>query len=98
MGLANCVSNTAGIFAPLVVGYLTEGDESIARWNIVFFIAAGVCFFGALTFVVFGTAEVQPWAHIPSTPLGGSIGYLVASDEVLDSDPAVLGVTASECY
>lgn len=98
MGLANCVSNTAGIFAPLVVGYLTEGDESIARWNIVFFIAAGVCFFGALTFLVFGTAEVQPWAHIPSTPLGGSTAYLVASDEVLDTDPAVLGVTASECY
>lgn len=98
MGLANCVSNTAGIFAPLVVGYLTEGDQSIARWNIVFFIAAGICFFGALVFLVFGTAEVQPWAHVPSTPLGGSTAHLIAGDEILSSDPAVLAVTPSECY
>ncbi|XP_054930211.1 sialin-like [Dermacentor andersoni] len=87
MGLTNCISNTAGIFAPLVVGYLTESNETIARWNAVFYIAAAVCTFGAVVFLAFGTAEVQPWAHQPATPLGGSAAVLVPSDELLDDDP-----------
>ncbi|KAL1418200.1 hypothetical protein MTO96_026087 [Rhipicephalus appendiculatus] len=37
MGFANCISNSAGIFTPLVVGYLTESSESIEQWNKVFF-------------------------------------------------------------
>lgn len=86
MGLTNCVSNTAGIFAPLVVGYLTENNETIARWNAVFYISAAMCALGAVAFLVFGTAEVQPWAHMASTPLGGSTAILVAGDEVLDDD------------
>lgn len=97
MGLTNCVSNTAGIFAPLVVGYLTENNETIARWNAVFYIAAAVCAFGAVAFLVFGTAEVQSWAHPPATPLGGSAAVLVPSDEVLDDGP-LEGAKATRSY
>lgn len=87
MGLTNCISNTAGIFAPLVVGYLTENNETIERWNAVFYIAAAVCMLGCLAFLMFGTAEVQPWAHAPVTPFQNQGAVLIASDELLNDDP-----------
>lgn len=87
MGLTNCISNTAGIFAPLVVGYLTENNETIERWNAVFYISAAMCTLGALAFLTFGTAEVQPWAHAPAASLGDQGAVLIAGDELLDDDP-----------
>lgn len=82
MGLTNCISNSAGIFTPLVVGYLTENNESIAQWNKAFFTAAGLCILGAVAFLLLGTAEVQPWACPP--PVGSindSCSLLVPADE-----------------
>ncbi|KAH7968456.1 hypothetical protein HPB52_008435 [Rhipicephalus sanguineus] len=69
MGFANCISNSAGIFTPLVVGYLTESSESIEQWNKVFFTSAGVVVFGAVAFLLFGKAEVEPWARGDQEPL-----------------------------
>lgn len=31
------------------------------QWRIIFFISAGVYFFGNLQFIIFGKAAVQPW-------------------------------------
>lgn len=31
------------------------------QWRIIFFIAAGVYFFGNLQFIIFGKANIQPW-------------------------------------
>lgn len=98
MGLTNCISNTAGIFAPLVVGYLTENNETIARWNAVFYIAAAMCTLGAVAFLIFGTAQAQPWAHMPSTPLGDSAAVLIASDELLDDPPEDSKATRSDWH
>ncbi|XP_029848750.2 sialin [Ixodes scapularis] len=63
MGLVNTVSNTAGIFAPMLVGYLTENNESLEQWNTIFYVSAGINLFGGVVFLIFGTAKVQPWAH-----------------------------------
>lgn len=82
MGLTNCISNSAGIFTPLVVGYLTENDESIAQWNKAFFAAAGLCVLGAVAFLLLGTAEVQPWAcPAPVGSINDSCSLLVPADE-----------------
>ncbi|XP_064480100.1 sialin-like [Ornithodoros turicata] len=62
MGLANMICNISGIFTPMVVGYLTEKNQTVDRWNMVFYIASGINIIGSLIFVLFGSAEVQPWA------------------------------------
>jgi len=31
------------------------------QWRIIFFISAGVYFFGNLQFIIFGKASIQPW-------------------------------------
>ncbi|CAN7998644.1 unnamed protein product [Ixodes hexagonus] len=96
MGLTNAISNTAGIFAPMLVGYLTENNESLERWNIVFYTAAAINLFGGVVFLIFGTAKVQPWAHLqteavpdtdPLIPSGhdavgdGSLNYDASSSD-----------------
>lgn len=81
MGLANCVSNLSGIFAPMLVGYLTEKNESLERWNLVFFVAAAVNVFGGLAFLFLGTAKTQPWAQLPSNDTSGDSSALIASSE-----------------
>lgn len=89
MGLANCISNSAGIFTPLVVGYLTENSESTEQWNKVFFTSAGVVVFGAVAFLLFGTAEVEPWAHQPCGSINDSCSLLVPADEAAGDSNSV---------
>lgn len=84
MGLTNCISNSAGIFTPLVVGYLTESSESIEQWNKVFLTSAGVVVAGAVVFLLFGTAEVQPWARLPGGSINDSCSLLVPADETAE--------------
>lgn len=65
MGIVNAVTNVAGLFAPIAGGLLTEHNETLVQWGKVFYLAAGMYILGALIFLLFGSAEVQPWAVIP---------------------------------
>ncbi|KAH8024730.1 hypothetical protein HPB51_001066 [Rhipicephalus microplus] len=90
MGFANCISNSAGIFTPLVVGYLTESSESIEQWNKVFFISAGVVVFGAVSFLLLGKAEVEPWARQPCGSINDSSSLLFPANEQAEDSISVL--------
>ncbi|XP_076371087.1 putative inorganic phosphate cotransporter isoform X6 [Tachypleus tridentatus] len=61
MGMTNGVANLAGILAPYAVGIITEHKQTLHQWNIVFYISACVYFFTGALFMLFGTAELQPW-------------------------------------
>ncbi|XP_029848749.2 sialin isoform X1 [Ixodes scapularis] len=83
MGLVNTVASTAGIFAPMLVGYLTENNESLERWDTVFYVSAAINLFGGVVFLIFGTAKVQPWAH-PQTEVVPDTDPLIPS---INDDP-----------
>ncbi|XP_063696887.1 putative inorganic phosphate cotransporter isoform X2 [Culicoides brevitarsis] len=61
MSLTNCTANLAGLLAPITAGILVEGKPTIAAWQKVFFIAAGVYIFCATFYNVFGSGKRQPW-------------------------------------
>ncbi|KAI6177635.1 MFS domain-containing protein [Aphelenchoides bicaudatus] len=61
-GLGNTISCVAGIFSPLVMGWLTP-TGSKAEWQMVFMVAALILVAGALLFCVFADGEVQEWAR-----------------------------------
>lgn len=61
MGITNCAANIMSIIAPLIVGLVLDNDKDPVQWRTVFYIAAGIYFFGNLTFVLFGKADIQPW-------------------------------------
>ncbi|XP_046362038.2 uncharacterized transporter slc-17.2-like [Haliotis rufescens] len=48
------------IFAPITVSSLTP-DGTLEEWRSVFFMIIGCYVFGVTVFVIFGSAELQPW-------------------------------------
>nr|XP_018898759.1 PREDICTED: putative inorganic phosphate cotransporter isoform X3 [Bemisia tabaci] len=61
MGITNGLSNITSISAPLFAGFVVKDPRSLLQWQIVFLTSAGIFFIGNLVFIIFGTAEVQPW-------------------------------------
>lgn len=64
-GIAGTVSNASGFLAPLIVGMVTSPAPSLNNWATVFYLTGGIYLLGALAFLAFGSAEVQPWAQPP---------------------------------
>ncbi|GBP80455.1 Putative inorganic phosphate cotransporter [Eumeta japonica] len=60
-GMANTLSSLGGWLSTLMVGEVTKSHETFERWQIVFFILAGTYTLGALTFVLLGSGNRQPW-------------------------------------
>ncbi|XP_066288221.1 sialin-like [Branchiostoma lanceolatum] len=60
--LANMGGTVAGIFAPLLVGLVTDNDPTLAGWSTVFYIGAAIQGVGGIFTVVFMRTDVQPWA------------------------------------
>ena len=50
-----------GFTAPQVTGYIINHHNDLDHWKIVFYSAAAVNFFGALVFILFGSAKEQSW-------------------------------------
>ncbi|XP_046427804.1 sialin isoform X1 [Neodiprion fabricii] len=61
-GLTNAAANTCGFLAPYIVGMVVQGHETLTRWHLVFWLAAGVNMAGSLFYVVFASATEQPWS------------------------------------
>ncbi|XP_025081540.1 sialin-like [Pomacea canaliculata] len=60
-GISNTFATIPGIFAPTIVGKITSGG-TVAQWQTAFGIAASLNVIGAITFVLLGQADIQPWA------------------------------------
>jgi len=64
MGITNTVANMAGFLAPMFVGKMTNNNQTIGSWQIVFMVTAGMYVVTNAIFVFFATAETQPWNEI----------------------------------
>ena len=65
MGLTNTLATISGFLGPQVVGALTYYESTRTQWQKVFYISTAIYCFGAIVFVVFGSAELQDWAGVP---------------------------------
>ncbi|XP_004520849.2 putative inorganic phosphate cotransporter, partial [Ceratitis capitata] len=61
MGIVNTLANMVSLLTPLVVGFIVTDVQNRFEWQIVFIIAASIFFLGNLIYVIYGTAEAQPW-------------------------------------
>ncbi|CAH8621481.1 unnamed protein product [Schistosoma rodhaini] len=64
ISVTNTAATLPGIFGPLVIGYVTRNSSSIHNWMIVFGIAAGIAWFGALMNLWLTSGEIQPWGRL----------------------------------
>ncbi|XP_054158498.1 putative inorganic phosphate cotransporter [Oppia nitens] len=62
--IANTIAFTCGFITPLVIGYIVEAspDQRPRRqWSYIFYISAAISVLGGIVFLVFGSADRQPW-------------------------------------
>ncbi|XP_035828102.1 sialin [Aplysia californica] len=84
LGLTNTVATIPGFVSPALVGYLTDGNETRAQWQIVFYVAASIYALGALIFALLARGVEQPWSKSHDTE------FLVPEPE----HPPAAGVSA----
>nr|XP_027222820.1 putative inorganic phosphate cotransporter isoform X2 [Penaeus vannamei] len=65
-GITNTVGAATGIVAPLVTGAITQGNQTLGAWRIVFLISAALYFVVTTVYLLFATDKVQPW-NFPKT-------------------------------
>ncbi|XP_055838559.1 putative inorganic phosphate cotransporter [Episyrphus balteatus] len=61
MAFANTFAAIVSLVCPLVVGVIVHDVSDRSQWQIVFWIAAGLFFFGNLQFLFFAKTDAQPW-------------------------------------
>ncbi|XP_042909066.1 sialin-like isoform X2 [Parasteatoda tepidariorum] len=61
MGVTNTLSNIPGFLAPFVVGALTEHQQTLHQWKIIFGIVIVVLIVSTLFYIIFSSAEKQDW-------------------------------------
>lgn len=66
-GITNAAANTCGFLAPYVIGLLIRGRENLTQWREVFYLAAVLDICGSVIYLVFASAEQQPWSTLRST-------------------------------
>ncbi|XP_064112517.1 sialin-like isoform X2 [Macrobrachium nipponense] len=61
VGLTNTVGASTGFLAPGIMGLITQGNQNLDAWRLVFLISSAVLFVSTTFYVVFATNQIQPW-------------------------------------
>lgn len=61
-GMTNGAANTCGFMAPYIVGLIIRGEETLGQWRLVFYLAAFISIMGNFVYMLFASAEEQPWS------------------------------------
>ncbi|XP_066287321.1 sialin-like [Branchiostoma lanceolatum] len=84
--LANTGGTVSGIFAPLLVGLVTDNYPTPAAWSTIFYIGAAIQGVGGIFTAVFMRTDIQPWArgepnvNDKSPELAGSKDLVIANE------------------
>ncbi|GFQ87933.1 vesicular glutamate transporter 1 [Trichonephila clavata] len=63
MGLSNTVGSVAAFVYPVIVGIMTNGEQTFEQWNKIFAVCIGIAMSSGIVFCIFGSADVQPWNY-----------------------------------
>ncbi|XP_041361021.1 LOW QUALITY PROTEIN: uncharacterized protein LOC121377181 [Gigantopelta aegis] len=63
LGITNSLATIPGFLAPIVVGVLTNHNETSEQWRIIFFMTAGILVTGAVIFAVLAQGDEMLWAR-----------------------------------
>ncbi|XP_043491303.1 vesicular glutamate transporter 1 isoform X1 [Polistes fuscatus] len=61
LGFCGMVVVWAGFISPAIVGLLTNNNQTVGQWFIVFLIAGANAVAGCLIYLIGGTSKEQPW-------------------------------------
>ncbi|GFY44208.1 vesicular glutamate transporter 2 [Trichonephila inaurata madagascariensis] len=63
MGLSNTVASVASFVYPVIVGIMTNEEQTFEQWNKIFAMCIGIAMSSGILFCIFGSADVQPWNY-----------------------------------
>ncbi|XP_023216682.1 sialin-like [Centruroides sculpturatus] len=62
-GLTNGMAAIPGFLSPYIAGlFLDKNQGSMVQWSYVYYLSAGFSLLAMVIFLIFGSAELQPWA------------------------------------
>ncbi|XP_078583647.1 sialin-like [Branchiostoma floridae x Branchiostoma japonicum] len=64
-GISNAVTNCAGFIVPLMVGVITEENQTVAAWQKVFYVSAAISVSGSVMALGFLRTDPVSWAQDP---------------------------------
>ena len=62
-----------GFVAPMIVGFIINGQNDVDHWKLVFWISTAVYSVGSLAFIVLGSSEEQKWNRVKMSRLGNFV-------------------------
>ncbi|XP_046608975.1 sialin-like isoform X1 [Neodiprion virginianus] len=62
-GIKNTISSFVEFLAPMMIGILTNNNQTIVQWRLVFLITVAIMFSTSAVYIFFGTSEVQHWNY-----------------------------------
>ncbi|XP_055713391.1 sialin [Phlebotomus papatasi] len=62
LGITNAAGNTCGFLAPYIIGSIIKGSETLSTWRGVFYLAAVLNVSGNFFYLLFASADEQPWS------------------------------------
>ncbi|GFY43315.1 vesicular glutamate transporter 2.2 [Trichonephila inaurata madagascariensis] len=63
MGLANTIACVAAFTFPVLVGIMTNEEQTLEQWNKIFMMCIALIMSSGIIFCVFGSADVQSWNY-----------------------------------
>lgn len=60
-GVTNTLANIPGFAAPQLTGAITNGNQTLGAWRRVFLLSAAIYFVSCTVYLLFISADVQPW-------------------------------------
>ncbi|XP_018010829.2 sialin isoform X1 [Hyalella azteca] len=81
MGITNTVATVPAFLAPLTVGALISGQETLERWRLVFWLTVIIIVAGNTFFVAYYRGELQPWNEPNYEPDSGSVNSSESDDD-----------------
>ncbi|KAH8858120.1 Sialin [Schistosoma japonicum] len=67
ISISNTIAPISGIFAPLVVGYVTRDSSELGNWLIIFGISTGFASLGAVINLFMTSGEMELWGKATSS-------------------------------
>ncbi|XP_046752732.1 sialin [Diprion similis] len=80
LGITNTVATSSGFISPMIVGILTNNNQTIDQWRLVFLITVAIMFSTGALYILFGVAELQPWNNTRNEEVGEELQKLRGSD------------------
>ncbi|CAF0904123.1 unnamed protein product [Rotaria sordida] len=61
VGITNTLASVPGIVAPYVVGAITNNNQTLHAWQLIFNLSAGIGLFGCVIYCIFFDGNEQSW-------------------------------------